>query len=190
MVGTLFSHLSHETFTSAAEQHPDLERHGGCGGKGHAMNPALPVPSALSPAREVRLLQTTLGPQGQLGPLHWAKSCRGQPGNGARGGRSWMGNGARAEGELLALSGQPTNRKGHGRVPGYWDKGPARGRRGYRRSPSREARGGTAPGPPGTGRAPRHVPCGAGTLGAMQEHIGLVGQGGSQRSGKAGTDTR
>lgn len=44
-----------------------------------------------------------------------------------------------------ASSGQPTNRKGHGRVPSYWDKGPARGDWGCRRSSGREVSGGTAP---------------------------------------------
>lgn len=121
-----------ETFTRAADQHLDLETHHKCGSKGHAMNPTLPVPSFLSPAREVRLLQTSLrlslGPCGQLGPLHQAKSHREQLGRGAWGGRSYMQNGARVEGGLPAPSGQPTNGKGHGRLPGYRNKGHARGR--------------------------------------------------------------
>lgn len=102
--------------------------------------------------REVRLLQTSLGPclelRMQPGPLHWAKSRRGQPGNGAWGERTCVGNGARGEGQ--APSGQPTNRKGHGRVPSYRDKGPVRGEWGCRRSSGREVSGGTAPGTPRT----------------------------------------
>jgi len=65
-------------------------------------------------------------------------------------------------------------------VPGHGDKKPVSGGRGHRRNPSTEARGGTAPGPAGAGRA--------GT--AVGELVGLVGQGDSRRSGKAGTDPR
>lgn len=46
--GTLFSHLLPEIFTGVAEQCPDPERHHGCGGEGHDVNPALPVPSSFS----------------------------------------------------------------------------------------------------------------------------------------------
>lgn len=77
MAGTI-SYLLPDTFTMAAEQCRHPERHGGCRGKGHTTNPVLPVPSSLSTAHGVRLLQTSqglsLGPQGQLGPLHRAKS--------------------------------------------------------------------------------------------------------------------
>ena len=137
---------------------------------------------SFSPARKVRLPQTSLrlslGTRGQPGPLHWPKSCRGQMGNGAWGGRSCMGNGARAEGRLPAPSGEPTNRKGHGRVPSYGDKGRARGGWGCRRSPGREVRGGTAPGPPGTGRAPWQCPL---QCRYPRGHTGTYGTGGAER---------
>lgn len=113
--------------TGAADQHPDLETHHKCGSKGHAMNPTLPVPSFLSPAREVRLLQTSLRlslrPCGQLGPLHQAKSHQGQLGHGARGGKElhaeWCKGGGRA----------PSSQRSAYKWKGSWESARLRGQR-------------------------------------------------------------
>lgn len=48
MAGTISSHLLSDTFTMAAEQCCHPERHCGCSGNGHTLNPVLPVP-CLSP---------------------------------------------------------------------------------------------------------------------------------------------
>lgn len=68
----------------------------------------LHLSSLQEPAHEVRFLQASLGPclglRMQPGPLSWAKSHRGQLENGAWGERTCMGNGARGQDKLPAVS--------------------------------------------------------------------------------------
>lgn len=113
--GTLFSHLSHKTFTRAAEQQPDLDRHHECGGKGRVTNPMLPVS-----------FPCTRGQAPANNP--WAESwTRGSVGSSAQGqimlraaGKQYLGkkglHGEWCKGGGQAPGSQPTHRKGHGRV--------------------------------------------------------------------------
>lgn len=94
-------------FIGAAEQRPDLERHHRCRGKGHAMNPVLPVPSSRSsPAREIRLLQISSSPGGSRDlctrPNHDEGSWGMAPGEEGAGGG--MVQGRRAGSRLSVVS--------------------------------------------------------------------------------------
>lgn len=126
---------------------------------GHATNPALSVPSPLFLAGTCTRGQV---PASKPWAMPWTQNAARTSVLGQitpRAAREWcLGrkdlHGEWCKGAGQAPSGQPTNRKGHGTVPSYWDKGPARGQWGCRSCSGREVSGGRAPETPRTGRAP------------------------------------
>lgn len=104
------------------------------------------------------------------------------------GGRSCTGNGARVEGGLPAASSQPTSRKSllSRESAQLWGQRACERQMGLLKKP---CQGGEGRHSPRASRNRKGTPAVC-TPGTMQIDMGLVGQGRSQHSGKAGTYTK